>query len=60
MKDKLVAQQKLASLGALSAGIAHEIKNPLNLIINAARLLEDKSLINNTDPESISNFKELV
>jgi signal transduction histidine kinase len=31
---QLVTQQKLASLGALTAGIAHEIKNPLNFVSN--------------------------
>lgn len=35
-KDKLVVQEKLASLGALTAGIAHELKNPLNFITNFA------------------------
>ena len=35
---KIVAQEKLASLGALTAGIAHEIKNPLNFINNFADL----------------------
>ncbi len=33
-QDKLVTQEKLASLGALTAGIAHEIKNPLNFVNN--------------------------
>jgi histidine kinase len=33
-QKKLVAQEKLASLGALTAGIAHELKNPLNFINN--------------------------
>lgn len=35
---QLVMQQKLASLGALTAGIAHEIKNPLNFVNNFAKL----------------------
>jgi two-component system, NtrC family, sensor kinase len=34
MQDRLVQTQKLASLGQLTAGIAHEIKNPLNFVNN--------------------------
>ncbi len=37
-QDKLVTQSKLAALGALTAGIAHEIKNPLNFVNNFAQL----------------------
>jgi signal transduction histidine kinase len=37
-QDRLVEQQKLASLGSLTAGIAHEIRNPLNFVTNFAQL----------------------
>ena len=37
-QEKLVTQEKLASLGQLTAGIAHEIKNPLNFVNNFAEL----------------------
>jgi len=33
-QEQVVAEQKLASLGQLTAGVAHEIKNPLNFINN--------------------------
>lgn len=38
---RLVQQEKLASLGQLTAGIAHEIKNPLNFVTNFASLSEE-------------------
>jgi signal transduction histidine kinase len=44
-QDRLVQTQKLASLGQLTAGIAHEIKNPLNFVNNfssiSTELLEE-------------------
>ena len=40
LKQQLQQQQKLASLGMLSAGIAHEIQNPLNFVINFSKMSE--------------------
>lgn len=42
-------QMKLASLGRLSASIAHEIRNPLNAISHSVQLLEESPSIENDD-----------
>lgn len=61
LEDQISKQDKLASLGLLSAGIAHEIQNPLNFVINfsklSSKLLQDMQQmldeINNLIPEEI-------
>src|SRR5690606_21787705 len=35
---RLVQSEKLASLGRVTSGIAHELKNPLNFVVNFAKL----------------------
>ncbi len=60
-QEQLVTQQKLASLGALTAGIAHEIKNPLNFVNNfsevSKELLEELIFeLNNEDKQEAKNL----
>ena len=40
-QDQIVMQEKLAALGELTAGVAHEIKNPMNFIMNFSEVSKD-------------------
>ncbi|MAZ49563.1 MAG: hypothetical protein CME65_13465 [Halobacteriovoraceae bacterium] len=40
-QEQIIARENLANLGALSAGIAHEIKNPINIILNSSQVLSN-------------------
>ena len=41
LETKLRQQQKLESIGTLASGVAHEINNPVNGIMNYAQIIED-------------------
>ena len=59
LRQQLKQQEKLASLGMLSAGIAHEIQNPLNFVINfskmSTKLLSDLNDIMEDNEEKLSD-----
>ncbi len=40
-QDQIVAREKLAALGELTAGVAHEIRNPLNFVKNFAEVSDE-------------------
>lgn len=61
-QEQLVQQEKLASLGQLTAGIAHEIQNPLNFVNNFSFLSKDlmRELAESTDDEDRKEILELL
>ena len=64
-QDQIVASQKLAALGELTAGVAHEIKNPLNFVKNfseaSEELIEELSeILNESGPTLSKEDQDLV
>ncbi len=64
-QDQMVTRQKLAELGELAAGVAHEIKNPLNFVRNFAEatdelLVDLREEIGNLDEPDRVELAEIV
>jgi signal transduction histidine kinase len=69
MQRQIVTQEKMAALGGLTAGIAHEIKNPLNFVNNfselslglldeIAELLQKSS--ERLDPDDLADLQDIL
>ena len=56
-KQALINAEKLASMGQLSAGIAHEINNPLGVILLYAKMMQEEA---GEDPEKIEDLCMIV
>lgn len=54
MQDQVAENQRLASLGEMAAGIAHEINNPISGVITYAEILKD-SLMSNSEEHTFSS-----
>ena len=64
-QDKIITQQKLAELGELTAGVAHEIRNPLNFVKNFSEaseelLVELKDVLEEEGVELQDEQRELI
>lgn len=60
LRDRLIQSEKLASIGQLAAGVAHEIDNPLNVIAGRASVLALQAPDNPSAQEAAAIIKEQV
>jgi signal transduction histidine kinase len=59
-QQQIVRSEKLASIGQLVAGIAHEINNPVNAIVNTVGPLQEAVGSIDKDPEAAKDVVEMV
>ena len=69
LQEQLKQQEKLASLGLLTAGIVHEIRNPLNFVINFGKLSRDlikdlgedlEDVEKDVDQETLEDIRDIM
>ena len=64
-QDQIVMREKLAALGEVTAGVAHEIRNPLNFVKNfsevSAELIEElREVLEEAEAELTDDQRELI
>jgi signal transduction histidine kinase len=52
-ENKLQRQERLAALGEMAAGLAHEVRNPLGIVASSAQLLGDSITAKNKDTDEL-------
>ena len=58
--QKLLASDRLASLGQLSASVAHEINNPISGVLNLSMLLQRMLKADGVPPERLEEFRKYL
>lgn len=56
LEEELRRKDRLAALGELSAGVAHEVRNPLGIIKNSAQVLQDRLKNKEAKSKELINF----
>ncbi|MDG0815775.1 sensor histidine kinase [Bdellovibrio svalbardensis] len=60
MQNQMIAQEKMAGLGIMATGLAHEIKNPLNIVLNSAQFLKDYYLPDDASKVDVKEAREFT